>query len=1230
MQTVRLVALIVITSMMLTGLSNPSQAQQFDDDSIRIPRAGEYFEGFDNPQPIFTAIIQVAEVPQLYMGQLTARPIDTASQSQNQASVITWPVALASYETAAAPNIDDLTNKSVAPAKPAVTPLDWDWTPASDIPIDSELLDQLGASIERVRNDVAAVTDEQAKTSATAKLDVATERLDTARKILAKLDERQAETTAAPYVFKQLEAEQATTLPPVLTSIDTNQSIEVHQVALNELKQAEIRLREDLAAVETRIKERTSLLETIPKQRVDQTAKLAAVAKTIDEQIAAAQPDQALLVESQAIAIACILELRLLDVQQAWVIATEKPGSLRKELFKRKLDQNVATSKALQVFIDDFRIQLARAEEEKALRAAANADPLVSDLAEKNADLAKERSRVADLIQFDKAELIDLEALIQELDATQSRLNKHIEKAKHSQSVGILLRFQRSKLPPTKRHRDRGAEINQQFPIQSVQQLNIEEMLEGFEKHKEEKRNLIESGNIGETRASKEKLLQTANDLLDTNKSYLIGLNSDYETYLSGLTELRTAHDTCIEKISSLKLFIDQHVLWIRSAQPLDSSDVEQSLAAINSIAATSKWKDLANGLGSQLKTRWPVLLMIGLALWMAIGMRRRLNHRLRLVSRRRSDMRFTPILRSLILTLLQASFFPVLVATLGWLLSDMYESGSLKDAISQGLLAIAPQLFIGSVIYRFCMRGGMAEEQLGWVPAVTGLIRGAVGRIIRYCLPMMAVSRMLEVLDEGRWSDSLGRFVFMGAMLAFSWISFRLLRGMGRCWKEDVSASRSVWVKSFGLWAPVIVLAPLALAGMAALGFQYSAVFLAGRLLLTWWALLGIVAIYHLVSRLVEVGHNRINSRRVWQTTKSDGEELEEDNSAAVTHSLAVRLQVQRLLHVSSVATLLIIVMALWAEVLPAISALDIEVWGPTERQVQEKTVDGPPVLVTKLEWITVGNLLVCLVILAATIVLSRNLPGLLEMIVLDRLPLDRGGRYAVAIVCRYVVGMAGLVLAFGTVGISWHSVQWLVAAMGVGLGFGLQEIFANFVSGIIILIERPIRVGDYITVNGVSGFVSKMQLRATTITDYDRRELIVPNKKFITDEVINWTLSDQVTRLVIPVGIAYGSDTRLVHRTLLRIARENRRILKDPEPSVVFRAFGASSLDFELRVHIPNRDHFPDTVHELHMAIDDEFRRQKIEIAFPQQEVHIKGIEKIFGGGSSGTSSEDEKKAA
>jgi potassium efflux system protein len=210
--------------------------------------------------------------------------------------------------------------------------------------------------------------------------------------------------------------------------------------------------------------------------------------------------------------------------------------------------------------------------------------------------------------------------------------------------------------------------------------------------------------------------------------------------------------------------------------------------------------------------------------------------------------------------------------------------------------------------------------------------------------------------------------------------------------------------------------------------------------------------------------------------------------------------------------------------------------------------------------------------------------------------------------------MALMGLIIASRTIGFSWHSVQWLVAAMGVGLGFGLQEIFANFISGIIILLERPVRAGDIVTVNGTTGVVHKMQLRATTILDPDRRELIVPNKKFITDDVINWTLTDPVTRLVVRIGIAYGSDTRLAHDSLLRVARQHPGVLKDPPPTAIFLAFGASSLDFELRVFISNREKYPDMQHQLHMAIDEEFRRRKIEIAFPQQDVHLKGLEPLL----------------
>ncbi|MGK0484277.1 MAG: potassium efflux system protein, partial [Planctomycetota bacterium] len=241
-------------------------------------------------------------------------------------------------------------------------------------------------------------------------------------------------------------------------------------------------------------------------------------------------------------------------------------------------------------------------------------------------------------------------------------------------------------------------------------------------------------------------------------------------------------------------------------------------------------------------------------------------------------------------------------------------------------------------------------------------------------------------------------------------------------------------------------------------------------------------------------------------------------------------------------------------------------------------------------LKTLTLGDVLLALIFLALTNVAVRNLPALLELALLQRLPLDSGARYAITTILRYLILVVGVTAVSGAVGIGWRQVQWLAAALTFGLAFGLQEIFANFVSGLIILIERPVRVGDIVTVGGTEGRVTQLRMRATTILDWDRREYLIPNKEFITSSVINWTLTDPVTRVIITVGVAYGSDTDLARQRLLEAARENK-------------------LDFDLRVFIANRDLWPIVIDGLHSAIDKKFREAGIEIAFPQRDVHVSG---------------------
>jgi potassium efflux system protein len=255
----------------------------------------------------------------------------------------------------------------------------------------------------------------------------------------------------------------------------------------------------------------------------------------------------------------------------------------------------------------------------------------------------------------------------------------------------------------------------------------------------------------------------------------------------------------------------------------------------------------------------------------------------------------------------------------------------------------------------------------------------------------------------------------------------------------------------------------------------------------------------------------------------------------------------------------------------------------------------------------ITLAHLVTALATIGLTIVAARNLPGVLELLLLNRLTLDAGARYALHTLLRYAVTAIGLLVTFGALGLRWSSIQWLVAALGVGLGFGLQEIVANFICGLIILFERPIRVGDVVTIGDQTGAVTRIQIRATTITDWDRRELIVPNKEFITGKLINWSLSDPITRVVVPVGVAYGSDTQATEKLLLKIARENLMVLTQPEPSALFLGFGDNSLNFELRVFVRGLENRVPVIHNLHLAVDREFRKAGINIAFPQRDIHL-----------------------
>ena len=185
------------------------------------------------------------------------------------------------------------------------------------------------------------------------------------------------------------------------------------------------------------------------------------------------------------------------------------------------------------------------------------------------------------------------------------------------------------------------------------------------------------------------------------------------------------------------------------------------------------------------------------------------------------------------------------------------------------------------------------------------------------------------------------------------------------------------------------------------------------------------------------------------------------------------------------------------------------------------------------------------------------------------------------------------------------------MLSALGVGIGFGLQGVVNNFVSGLILLFEQPVRVGDTIELGGKWAKIKRIGLRSTTVQTLDQADVIIPNADLINNQVTNWTLSNRQVRLTVPVGVAYGSDVPLVIETLVACARANANLSKTRPPQVLFLSFGESTLEFELRVWVLDADNRLQVKSELHQEIDRRFREKKIEIAFPQRDLHLRSLD-------------------
>jgi len=254
--------------------------------------------------------------------------------------------------------------------------------------------------------------------------------------------------------------------------------------------------------------------------------------------------------------------------------------------------------------------------------------------------------------------------------------------------------------------------------------------------------------------------------------------------------------------------------------------------------------------------------------------------------------------------------------------------------------------------------------------------------------------------------------------------------------------------------------------------------------------------------------------------------------------------------------------------------------------------------------------RILLAIALFAILVALARWIQTRLERHWLLYAPLDHGAREAVVTITGYVLITIAAIIGLGTAGFEFRNLAIIAGALSVGIGFGLQNIVNNFVSGLILLFERPLRTGDWVVVGSTEGYVKKISMRSTQIQTFDRADVIVPNSELISQQVTNWMLHDTRGRIRVPIGVAYGSDTQKVKQILEQVAAEHPSVVTDGTtnpPKVLFLSFGDSALNFELRCFVRNVDDRLQVISDMNFAIDAAFRAEGVEIPFPQRVLHI-----------------------
>ena len=988
-------------------------------------------------------------------------------------------------------------------------------------------------------------------------------------------------------------------IPTALTTDALNQ--EILQVSSQLLEKSRLAQQE-----QERAREIADSLSQLPQQQTDARRQLNEVERRAGSAISSSAQAQNLNMQAESAKLKALVDE--LELAQLSANNRQELARMRSELAQKESEQ-------LDAYLQGLRNQLNSQRQREAEKALESTEQLAENSENLPASIVKQFSVNRELSQAlnQQAQRMDLVASQQRQATNQTlqvrqALNTLREQAQwlgSSNLLGEALRAQVARLPEMPKPQQLDTEMAQL----RVHRLRYEDLLNKQPQLRESHQN------NGEPLTAEEARILDAQ--LNTQKELLTALLQGGDTLILELTKLKVSNGQLEDALTEVNEATHRYLFWTSDVSPISLSwplDIVQDLRRLISLNTFSQLGKASIMMLTSKETLIPLfaaLILVGFSISSRKHFTRFLERSSSRVGKVTQD-HFWLTMRTVFWSILVASPLPVLWMTLGYGLQEAWPY-PLAVAIGDGVTATVPLLWVVMICATFARPNGLFVAHFGWP-------RNRVARAMRYYLmsiglivPLIMALIMFDNLNDREFSASLGRLCFILICGALAIVTLSLKRA-GLPLYLDKEGNGDNMVNSL-LWN-LMMGAPLLAILAAAVGYLATAQALLARLetsVAIWFLLL---VIYHVIRRWMLIQRRRIafdrarHRRAEMLAQRARGEEenqypisMEGLPEVDITEVDLDTLSAQSLRLVRSILMLiaLLSVIILWSEIHSAFGFLEnISLWDVTS------TVQG----VESLEPITLGAVLIAILVFIITLQLVRNLPALLELAVLQHISLTPGTGYAITTITKYLLMLIGGLVGFSMIGIEWAKLQWLVAALGVGLGFGLQEIFANFISGLIILFEKPIRIGDTVTIRDLTGSITKINTRATTISDWDRKEIIVPNKAFITEQFINWSLSDSVTRVVLTVPAPTDADTEEVTQILVTAAERCSLVLDNPAPEAFLVDLQQGIQLFELRIYAAEMGHRMPLRHELHQLILAGFREHGIEMPFPPFQMRLESL--------------------